>query len=330
MNLKDYLDELLEQNKPIVMSRLVKLSNLGPSDIKLFTAKWGLITVERRRQIITRLEELAETNPELDFDQIFQSCLSDPDPVVRVKAVESLAESEDYQLIDLMARLLKEDNDIAVQAAAAIVLGNFALLAELDKLPAHYATKVRQTLFAAIDSTATDNEVKRRSIEAIAPFSLPQVKGIITKAYHSDDLKTRCSALFAMGRNCDLKWLPILLAELNSSDPELRFEAAQACGEIGNEEAISGLIKVLDDSDIEVRVAAIIALGEIGGKEAKNALLGCLEHSDPVTQEAVEEALAVLEFYQEPLSLTSDLDAPFCKRGGKVRLPKAGKQDAGM
>ena len=30
------------------------------------------------------------------------------------------------------------------------------------------------------------------------------------------------------------------------------------------------------------------------------------------------------------LSLTSDLDAPFCKRGGKVRLPKAGKQDAGM
>ena len=304
MNLKDYLDELLVQNKPIVMSRLVKLSNLGPSDIKLFTAKWGSISSERRRQIITRLEELAESNPELDFDQIFQTCLSDPDPVVRVKAVESLTESEDYQLIDSMVRLLKEDSDLSVQAAATIVLGSFALLAELDKIPAPYGTKVRQALITAIDSTATDNEVKRRAIEAIAPFSLSQVKEIIAKAYHSDDLKTRCSALYAMGRNCDPQWLPILLAELNSSDPELRFEAAQACGEIGDEEAVSSLIKVLGDNDIEVRIAAIVALGEIGGKEAKNALLGCLEQPDPATQEAVEEALAVLEFYQEPLSLS--------------------------
>jgi len=304
MNLKDYLDELLVQNKPIVVSRLVKLSNLGPSDIKLFTAKWGSTSSERRRQIITRLDELTETNPELDFDQIFQTCLSDPDPVVRVKAVESLTESEDYQLIDSMVCLLKEDSDLGVQAAAAIVLGSFALLAELNKLPTSYATKVEQALLAAIDSTATDNEVKRRAIEAIASFSLPQVKKIITKAYHSDDLKTRCSALYAMGRNCDPQWLPILLAELNSSDPELRFEAAQACGEIGNEKTVSSLIKVLGDSDIEVRIAAIVALGEIGGKEAKNALLGCLEQPDPATQEAVEEALVVLEFSQEPLSLS--------------------------
>lgn len=304
MDLKDYLDELLVQTKPIVVSKLVKLSNLGPSDLKLFTAKWCSTTIERRRQIISRLEELAETNPELDYDPIFQSCLSDPDPVVRVKAVESLAESEDYQLIDSMTLLLKEDSDLAVQAAVAIVLGNFALLAELGKLPSHYATKVRQTLFAAIESEATNKEVKRRAIEAIAPFSLPQVKELIAKAYRSDDLKTRCSALCAMGRNCDQQWLPILLAELNSSDPELRFEAAQACGEIGNEKAVSGLIKVIDDNDIEVRTAAIIALGEIGGKEAKNALLGCLEQSDPITREAVEEALAMIDFYEESPSLS--------------------------
>jgi HEAT repeat protein len=61
---------------------------------------------------------------------------------------------------------------------------------------------------------------------------------------------------------------------------------------------------VIDDDDIEVRTAAIIALGEIGGKEAKNALLGRLEQSDPITREAVEEALAVIELYDGPLSLS--------------------------
>ena len=304
MNFKDYLDELLGQTKPVVMSKLVKFSSLGPSDMELFIETWRSTPVERRCQIMNKLAELAETNPELDFDQIFQTCLSDPDPLVRVKAVESLAESEDYHLIDSMACLLKEDSDLAVKAAAAVVLGSFATLAELDKLPPYYATKVGQALLEAIDSKTIDNEVKRRAIEGIAPLSLPRVKEVIAKAYHSDDLKTRCSALYAMGRNCDPQWLPILLSELNSSDPELRFEAAQACGEIGDEKAVSGLIKVLGDSDIEVRIAAIVALGEIGGKEAKNALLECLEQHDSATEEAVEESLAVLEFYEEPRSLS--------------------------
>jgi len=304
VNLKDYLDELLGQKKPIVMAKLVNLSNLGSADIKLFTEVWGSATLERRRQVISRLEELAETNPELDFDHIFQICLHDPDPMIRVKAVENLTECEEYWLIDLMACLLKEDSDTEVRAAAATVLGGFALLAELNKLPALYCTKVEQALLAAIDTAATDGEVRRRAIEAIAPLSLPQVKEIIAKAYRNGDLKTRSSALYAMGRNCDLQWLPILLAELNSSEPELRFEAARACGETGDEKAVSSLIKLLGDEDKEVKLAAIVALGEIGGREAKNALLGCLEHPDPATQEAVEEALAVLEFYQEPLSFS--------------------------
>lgn len=302
MNLKDYLDELLGQKKPIMMAKLAKLANLGSADIKLFTEKWNSATVERRRQVISGLAELAETNPELDFDQIFQTCLYDPDPMVRLKAVESLTECEDYQLIDAMAGLLKEDSSTAVRESAATVLGGFALLAELNKLPSHYATKVEQALLAAIDATATDSEVRRRAIEAIAPLSLPQVKEIISKAYRNGDLKTRSSALYAMGCNCDPQWLPILLAELNSSEPALRFEAAQACGEIGDEQAVSSLIKLLGDDDTEVRLAAIVALGEIGGREAKNALQGCLEHPDPATQEAVEEALAVLELYQEPIS----------------------------
>jgi len=304
MNFKDYLDELLGQTKPLVISKLVKFSSLGPSDIRLFAEKWRSTPVERRCQIMNKLAELAETDPELDFDQIFQTCLSDPDPVVRVKAVESLTESEDYYLIDSMVRLLKEDGDVAVKAAAAAVLGSFAMLAELDKVPPYYVAKVGQALLEAIESKNVDSEVKRRAIEGIAPLSLLRVKEVIATAYRSNDLKTRCSALYAMGRNCDPQWLPVLLSELNSSDPELRFEAAQACGEIGDKKAVSSLIKVLGDSDIEVRIAAIVALGEIGGKEAKNALLECLEQHDPATQEAAEEALAVLEFYDEPLSLS--------------------------
>lgn len=303
-NLNDYLDELLVQTKPVLMADLVKLSNIGISDLKLFTQKWANTKVERRRQIISKLEEVAENSPELNFDEIFQACLNDPDQVVRVKAVASLYECEDYHIVDTMIRLLNEDSDPAVRIAAIKVLGNFSLLAELNKLPTNYSHKVAQALLAVIESNDAIIEMKRRAMEAIAPFSLPKIKEIISKAYYSDDFGMRCSALFAMGRNCSPQWLSIVLDELDSSNPELCFEAVRACGEMGNEIAVPSLIKILSDSDVEVRLVAIAALGEIGGKEAKNALLRQMEMADTTTKEAIEDALAMLEFYNEPLWLT--------------------------
>jgi HEAT repeat protein len=188
-----------------------------------------------------------------------------------------------------------QDDAEVVRVAAATALGKFAMLSELGKLRPYYAAKVRTALLAAIENREESIEVKRRALEAISPLSLPQVKQLIGDAYTSEDPKLKVSAIYAMGMNCDLVWLPILIEELSSADPEMRFEAARACGELEEEEAVPYLIPLTYDEDFEVKVAAIEALGQIGGKEAKQALRRLLDELDSRVCEAAEAALHELE-----------------------------------
>ena len=94
----------------------------------------------------------------------------------------------------------------------------------------------------------------------------------ITDLYGRGDLADRVSALYAMGRTYDARWLGTLIDELEAEESEVRFEAARALGELGRGEAVPELIGRLDDEDRPVRLAAVIALGQIGSRSATNAL----------------------------------------------------------
>jgi HEAT repeat protein len=112
-----------------------------------------------------------------------------------------------------------------------------------------------------------------------------------------------------MGRSADPAWLPTLYDEMVSEDAEMRFEAAQAAGELGDEEAVPQLAGLLNDEDAEVQEAAIAALGAIGGPAAKSVLqeIGA-ETDDERVQEAVGEALMQAEFLDDPLAFKLFLD----------------------
>ncbi len=297
--LERYLANLSDPEKPLVTSKLVNLSNLTLEGQRLFENTWVTIETSRRRQAISWLIELAEDDFELNFDGIFRYCLHDPDEVVRAKAIEGLWESEDASLITPLIGLLKQDSSEIVRSEAAKALGKFALLAERQRISSHQADKVVRALLDIIDDLAQGVATRRRSIEAIAPLSLPWVKETILDAYQSDEPLLKVSAVYAMGRNCSPSWLPLLFKELSSESPELRFEAARACGQIEEEEAIPHLIELLQDSDIQVQCAAIEALGQIGGAEAKAALCQCLESTEELVRKAAEEALDELEHGDE-------------------------------
>jgi len=106
----------------------------------------------------------------------------------------------------------------------------------------------------------------------------------------------------AMGKNCNPAWLPILTKELGSTDAEMRYEAAGACGELGEEDAVPHLIRLISGPDTEVQLAVIRALGKIGDSEAKTCLEKCLDSSNEAIQQAAEQALYDLEVGEEPLS----------------------------
>lgn len=302
MCLKRYLAELSDGDNTLVSSKLAKISALSQEELTLFLEAWARMGVARRKQIVGKLVELAEENPSLTFDDIFRACLLDPDEVVRAKSIEGLWECENRSLIKPLIALLREDSKESVRAAAAVALGRFAMLAELEKLRPQDGVKVQNALLSAIEDQREQLEVKRRAIEAIAPISLPKVEDIIHQAYKSGDSRMRASALYAMGRNGDPAWLPILVKELSSLDAEMRFEAAWACGELGDEAAVPQLVRLIDDIDTQVKCSAIVALGQVGGSEAEKALRKCLDHPDEQVRKAAEESLEELGFGKEPLS----------------------------
>jgi hypothetical protein len=294
--------ELGNSDKPLLNSKLTELSNLSSEELEVFDHSWAAIEPKRRRQIVHRLVELTEDNLELNFDSIFKHCLRDQDDEVRSKSIEGLWENEDVSRIDPLINLLENDSSEKVQAAAAMALGKFAILAEHKKLRSYHMSKIQEALLRAIGDKNKPVEVIRRALEAIAPISLPQVTTAIMEAYQSLNSRLRISSIYAMGKSCDPSWLPILLKELTNADVEVRYEAAGACGELEGEAAVPCLIKLVNDSDVDIQMAAIQALGKIGGNQAKECLEQCLNHTSEAVRQTAEQVLNELEAQEDPLS----------------------------
>ena len=305
MSIDNYLKELCDSNKTLVISRLTGLSAMIPSNLELFKKTWPGIAVERRRDIINNLITLAEGDPQFDFNDIFMLGIKDTDETVRIKSIEGLWEYEDRSLIDPLMNILRHDKSELARAGAAVSLGKFALLYEMGKLRQKDGDKVEESLITTIRDDKETIEVRRRAVEAIAPLSLPIVTDIIGEAYRNENIPMKASALYAMGINCDPAWLSILIHELNNADPEIRFEAVKACGEFEDHQALTPLLKLLKDPDTQVRISVISSLGKIGGDQAEAALEECLKHPEDCIRDAANDALRELHFNGDPFSIDS-------------------------
>ena len=303
--IEETITDLTDSDKPLVNSKLIDLSNLNPEELTIFKQAWAVIEPKRRQQIVYRLVELSQDNLKLNFDSIFKNCLKDRDAEVRSKAIDGLWESEEASLINPLVNLLEQDSSEKVQAAAATALGKFAMLAEHKKLRPCHTSRVCQALLTTISDKGKPLEVRRRALEATAPLSLPQVGKAIVEAYQGHNSKLKISAIYAMGKNCNHSWLPIVLKELASADAEIRYEAVGACGELGEEKAAPYLIELINDPDIDVQLAAIQALGKIGSSEAKKCLEQCLNDPSEAIRQATEQALQELEAWEDPFSFSA-------------------------
>jgi len=287
----DVIVEMADTGKALVNTHLAALSDMAAADIKNFRQVWKTIETKRRREIIIRLNELASDSVELNFDNIFLSSIRDPEADVRSEAINGLWENEQPALIPVLIDLLNNDPEEKVQATAAQALGRFALMAEINSIAPKYAIQVGQALLDVFNDRNKSIEVRRRALEAVSPLTTEQVKTAIKTAYESLDERLKISAVYAMGKNCDNKWLPFVLKELKNSDAEIRYEAVTACGEIADEDIMQYLIPAANDEDIDVQLAVIQALGKIGGNEAKLYLQKHADEPNEALRDAIETAL---------------------------------------
>lgn len=296
------LDELHENPAMPAQASLYYFSNLESKDMARVRQVWMCLPVALRREMIARLVELAEADFEVNFGLVFRMGLDDEDAQVRAAAVEGLWEDEDVFLVSSLAIRLREDADVAVRAAAATSLGRFILLGELGKIRPDPYAQAYETLLTACQNVNEHAEVRRRALESLAYTSTEAVANLIRQAYAVPEEKVHISAVFAMGRSADAGWAEQVRQELFQPNPELRYEAARACGELQLREAVPELEELTEDADPEVQEAALWALGQIGGDKARRILERHCLSDDEATRAAAEAALDELDFLHGDLS----------------------------
>lgn len=293
------LEEILSPDHDLLRIDLAALSNLSQAQLAQFQAAWQEIPQQRRQDLAAALLELSEDRFDITFNDIFRWMLQDDDARVRSLAIEGLWEDNNVRQITPLISLLRTDPAAAVRAAAALSLGRFVLLGELEEIDVQAATRVEDALRRAYHDDEFDPTVRRRLLESLAYSGQDDVEEMILAAYRSDDPVMQVSAVFAMGRNANKRWHPLVLAELASADDAIRFEAVRAAGELGLKSAVPDLIDILGESDIELRDSALWALGQIGGQQARQALRACTKSDDEELREAALESLAELELFAD-------------------------------
>ena len=296
------LKELRTASAVPEQAKLYHLSCLSKGDAAEFRAVWTDVHVEQRREIVAILVEIAEADIEVNFDTVFRIGIEDPDAEVRARSIAGLWENEDIRLVPILAERLLEDESAEVRKEAAISLGRFLLLGELEKIREKPMTIAYDALLIACRDPEEPIEVRRRALESLAYAGTDVVENLIREAYKASSERMRVSAVFAMGRSADPVWSPEVRQELFSPNPELRYEAARASGELQLEEAVSQLEELAEDADPEVQEAALWALGQIGGDRARALLEHYCQSPDEATRAAAEAAMDQLEFLHGDLT----------------------------
>ena len=300
MSFEFFLENVSDPTSRISAVDFYEISDLSPEEMELFDSAWEPLPIERQRTIISSMVELAEDNPELDFTAIYKMCLkSDDEPLLEI-VIDGLWEQEDRSVIAALIEVLRSEKGYLVRSAAASALGRFSMLAQENKLLPRDGENIHDNLMQVLEDDEEPSDVRRRCMEAVAPFNTMEINQQITVAYESLDPDFRASSIFAMGRTGEIGWLPLLIQELQNEEPTIRYETAHACGELGEEDAVPHLILLLKDDDSEVQLAGVGALGKIGGQLAKQVLTSLVKDGDENLVEAARLELDDLAFDDDP------------------------------
>jgi HEAT repeat protein len=283
-------------------TQVARLSDLSRASARTLAAAWDTIPEGNRVDLVRRFDELSEERVELNFGRALRIALGDRSAVVRQLAVAGLWEDDSSELLERLRSMLENDESPDVRAQAAASLERFSGKAAAGALDDTVARDLRDELRRSASDVGAPYAVQRRALESLGPYAGdPEITSLIKEAFDSADHGLQCSALYAMGRSQDARWLPTILEQLESEEPEIRFEAARAAGLLGSTDALPVLVQAARDDDAEVRHTAISAIGQIGGRGAVRALERLAEDAGEADLELIQAAIDDVNTLLEPL-----------------------------
>lgn len=286
------------------------LSEIGDEPLKRLMTMWPEFEPERRRELLAKLDQLAQKEAVLDFQRIYLAALHDPDTATRILAVRGISIEERPDYLGLLSALLESDPEASVRAEVADALGKWVVSMEFGLLSEEDAEELEVGLTSRVHDDEEDDEVRGRSLEALGASSEDTVGELIGETYEVGSHRLRVASIRAMGRSASETWLPILVFNFDDEDADIRAAAATAAGALLVDSAVAPLGMLLEDDELEVQLAAIAAMGEIGGEEAER-ILRRLERETVVRElhDAAEDALAVAQLEALP-ERDRDSEAP--------------------
>ena len=300
----EVLSALLDTGTPFPPIYLHRFSDLDQKEIRELKKIWDQVNTDRRAALLIDLEELAEADTLVNFDEISRLALTDGDPRARSTAVRLLWESEDPQLIPTFLQMMQSDPDAIVRASAATSLGTFVYTGELEEIP---EDALNQTVDELLKVASGKDEplVRRRALESLGFSGRPEVTPQIKAAYHREDPEWRASALFAMGRSADAVWQQYVLESLEDPEPEVLVEAVRAAGALELKITQPLLMQMIEDPtqlDTDLYAAVVWSLSQIGGEGVRERLDELLDETED------EEEMGFLESAIDNLEFTEGFD----------------------
>jgi len=119
--------------------------------------------------------------------------------------------------------------------------------------------------------------------------------GTIAKALRDEDEDIRWNAAEALGNIRSEAAVQLLIDALKDEDEDVRSNAANALGKTGSKKAVQPLIDVLKDENEDVRKEAAEALGYIESEKAVQPLIDALRDEDEHVRSAATYSLMIID-----------------------------------
>jgi len=301
LSFQNVLAHLSDSNKDIPQSHLKFYSDLDPKNLKLFLDVWTRVQPPRKLILLDGLLSHLDSDSIVSYEEIGRALLTDPDGEVRARAIRLLVESDDPKLGGKLVDIFLHDEELAPRMEAVQLLGEFILLGELEKVKEDQQRKIEDALISVIHSE-DDSTLRKRALESLSFSSRSEVAALIESAFERVDPAWIATALRAMGRSHDERWNENVVSMLLDEDPQIKFAAIEAAGQLIIEAASPILLQVLEDEEVDddVATAAIWALSQIGGDDARTYLVALIDQTeDEDLVEFLEDALENLNFTEE-------------------------------
>lgn len=118
---------------------------------------------------------------------------------------------------------------------------------------------------------------------------------VLADALEHERAEIRAEAADALGDLGDRRAVPLLVHALTDPSVAVRCTASYALGDLRDLRAVHPLIAVLSDPEAAARRIAAYALGNLGDPSAMEAILDAMTDRDPEVREAASSAVHKLE-----------------------------------